>query len=80
MESQTSGHADQRPAGLDGRGLEARFPGKYLSVTSFKRDGPLVSAAADLPADAAAARRSYRGPDCDARDHPSRTLTWRSVS
>jgi hypothetical protein len=43
MEPQTSGHTDERPAGLDGPALEARFPGKYLSVTSFKRDGTPVA-------------------------------------
>jgi hypothetical protein len=43
VEPQTSGHTDKRPADLDGPGLEARFPGKYLSVTSFKRDGTPVA-------------------------------------
>jgi PPOX class probable F420-dependent enzyme len=48
VERQTSGRAQQRPAdlgepGLGEPGLGARFPGKYLSVTSFKRDGTPVA-------------------------------------
>lgn len=48
MERQTSGRAQQRPAdlgepGLAEPGLGARFAGKYLSVTSFKRDGTPVA-------------------------------------
>jgi PPOX class probable F420-dependent enzyme len=39
----TTGHPDEQPAGLDRPALEARFPGKYLSVTSFKRDGGSVA-------------------------------------
>jgi hypothetical protein len=40
---QASGQPDDRPAGADATALEARFPGKYLSVTSFKRDGNPVA-------------------------------------
>jgi PPOX class probable F420-dependent enzyme len=48
VERQTSGRAQQRPADLGEPGLGepelgARFPGKYLSVTSFKRDGTPVA-------------------------------------
>ena len=32
-----------RPAGPTGSGLEARFPGKYVSLTSFRRDGTGVA-------------------------------------
>jgi uncharacterized protein len=42
-EPQPTGHGDERPAGSNGPDLEARFPGKYLSVTSFKRDGTPVA-------------------------------------
>ncbi len=35
--------APERPAGPDQLGLDVRFPGKYLSVTSFKRDGTGVA-------------------------------------
>jgi hypothetical protein len=38
-----TGHAEERPAGLEAPELEARFPGKYLSVSSFKRDGTTVA-------------------------------------
>jgi uncharacterized protein len=33
----------ERAVGPDQLGLDARFPGKYLSVTSFKRDGSGVA-------------------------------------
>ncbi len=33
----------ERPADPDQLGLDVRFPGKYLSVTSFKRDGTGVA-------------------------------------
>jgi uncharacterized protein len=39
MATQTSEHPVQRPAA----DLEALFPGRYLSVTSFKRDGTGVA-------------------------------------
>ncbi|HYF25555.1 MAG TPA: PPOX class F420-dependent oxidoreductase [Baekduia sp.] len=39
MATQTMEPAAQRPAA----GLEARFPGRFLSVTSFKRDGTGVA-------------------------------------
>jgi uncharacterized protein len=39
MQSQTTGHPTDRPATPDGPSLESRFPGKYLSLTSYKRDG-----------------------------------------
>jgi uncharacterized protein len=40
MHPQTIERADARPAGA---GLEAQFPGKYLNLTSFKRDGTGVA-------------------------------------
>jgi uncharacterized protein len=43
MPEQTTGRAAKRfvgPAGLD---LDALFPGKYLSLTSFKHDGSAVA-------------------------------------
>jgi PPOX class probable F420-dependent enzyme len=43
VEPRTSAHTDAGPADADAPGLEARFPGKYLSVTSFKRDGSPVA-------------------------------------
>lgn len=43
VEPQRTGPADEWPAGIDSAALEARFPGKYLSVTSFKRDGTPVA-------------------------------------
>jgi PPOX class probable F420-dependent enzyme len=39
MSTQTIEHPVQRPASH----LEARFPGRFLSVTSFKRDGTGVA-------------------------------------
>jgi PPOX class probable F420-dependent enzyme len=39
MSTQTIEHPVQRPAAH----LEARFPGRFLSVTSFKRDGTGVA-------------------------------------
>lgn len=38
MQLQTIAGVGERPARVAGPGLGARFPGKYLSVTSFKRD------------------------------------------
>ena len=32
-------HTIERPVERPAADLEARFPGRYLSVTSFKRDG-----------------------------------------
>lgn len=43
MQPQTIERADERPARPEGAGLEARFPGKYLSLTSFRRDGTGVA-------------------------------------
>ena len=43
MQPQTIERADTRPAGPAGVRLEARFPGKYLSLTSFRRDGTGVA-------------------------------------
>jgi len=43
MEPQTIARVDERPDGLGRSELEARFPGKYLSLTSFKRDGTGVA-------------------------------------
>ena len=43
VEPQTTEPADERPARIDTAALEAQFPGKYLSVTSFKRDGTPVA-------------------------------------
>jgi PPOX class probable F420-dependent enzyme len=41
MAPQTTERVVERPA--DSAGLDARFPGKYLSLTSFKRDGTGVA-------------------------------------
>ena len=41
MEPQTIERLVERPAGR--AGLDARFPGKYLSLTTFKRDGTGVA-------------------------------------
>jgi uncharacterized protein len=43
MEPQTIARVSERPDGLGGSELEARFPGKYLSLTSFRRDGTGVA-------------------------------------
>ena len=43
MQPHTTEPVVDRSAGLDGCGLDARFPGKYLSLTSFKRDGTGVA-------------------------------------
>jgi uncharacterized protein len=43
VQPQTTEPVAGRSPGLDGRGLDARFPGKYLSLTSFKRDGTAVA-------------------------------------
>jgi len=40
MQRQTIGREVERPVGLD---LDARFRGKYISLTSFKRDGAGVA-------------------------------------
>lgn len=42
MEAHTAGRVDPSPA-RSASGLQARFPGKYLSVTSFKHDGTGVA-------------------------------------
>lgn len=39
MQPQTIGSSVERPAVPAGSELETSFPGKYLSLTSFKRDG-----------------------------------------
>ena len=44
IEQQTTGRPAERPACASGVDLNARFPGKYVSLTSFKRDGSAVSA------------------------------------
>src|SRR4051794_25834588 len=41
MEPQTTERVVERPPGI--AALDARFPGKYLSLTSFKRDGTGVA-------------------------------------
>ncbi|HYB30040.1 MAG TPA: PPOX class F420-dependent oxidoreductase [Solirubrobacteraceae bacterium] len=38
-----TGRVDESPAAPGEHGFEGRFPGKYLSVTSFKRDGAGVA-------------------------------------
>jgi len=43
MEPQTIGPRSERAAELGSSDLKARFPGKYLSLTSFKRDGTGVA-------------------------------------
>lgn len=43
MPSQTMDRVDVRPGDREGVELDALFPGKYLSVTSFKRDGTGVA-------------------------------------
>ena len=43
MQSQTIGSSIERPAVDPEPGLDARFRGKYLSLTSFKRDGTGVA-------------------------------------
>ena len=43
MQPRTIGPSVERPAVHAGLGLDARFPGKYLSLTSFKRDGTGVA-------------------------------------
>ena len=43
MQPQTIGRVADRPDGVAAPGLDARFPGKYLSVTSFKHDGTGVA-------------------------------------
>ena len=43
MQPQTIERADDRPVRPEGAGLEARFPGKYLSLISFRRDGTGVA-------------------------------------
>ena len=43
MQSQTIGSSIGRPAVDPEPGLDAWFPGKYLSLTSFKRDGTGVA-------------------------------------
>ena len=43
MQEQTTGRPDERSAGPAGLDLDVRFPGKYLSLTSFKRDGSAVA-------------------------------------
>ena len=43
MQPHTIGPSIERPSAHAGPGLDARFPGKYLSLTSFKRDGTGVA-------------------------------------
>jgi PPOX class probable F420-dependent enzyme len=43
MHPETIERADARPARPTGARLEARFRGKYLSLTSFRRDGTAVA-------------------------------------
>ena len=43
MEPRTIARVDARPDGLRSSELEARFPGKYLSLTSFKRNETAVA-------------------------------------
>jgi PPOX class probable F420-dependent enzyme len=43
MQEQTTGHPAERFVGPAGSDLDALFPGKYLSLTSFKRDGSAVA-------------------------------------
>ena len=43
MQPQSIGPPVERPVVDPELGLEARFPGKYLSLTSFKRDGTGVA-------------------------------------
>jgi len=43
MEPLTIAGLDERADGLGRLVLEARFPGRYLSLTSFKRDGTAVA-------------------------------------
>jgi uncharacterized protein len=43
MQPQTIGRVVDRPDGVAAPGLDARFRGKYLSVTSFKHDGTGVA-------------------------------------
>jgi PPOX class probable F420-dependent enzyme len=38
-----TGHGDERAPVPGGPSLDSRFPGKYLSVTSFKRDGTPIA-------------------------------------
>jgi uncharacterized protein len=43
MDAQTTDRMSAAPVGATESGLDARFPGKYLSLTSFKRDGSGVA-------------------------------------
>jgi uncharacterized protein len=43
MEQQAIERVAERAIGPTGVDLDARFPGKYLSLTSFKRDGSAVA-------------------------------------
>ncbi len=43
MQPSLAPRMQERPADPDQPALDARFPGKYLSVTSFKRDGTGVA-------------------------------------
>jgi uncharacterized protein len=45
MEQQAIERVAERAIGPTGVDLDARFPGKYLSLTSFKRDGSAVATA-----------------------------------
>jgi len=45
MQPRTIGSSIERSVGEAVSGLDARFPGKYLSLTSFKRDGTGVATA-----------------------------------
>jgi hypothetical protein len=56
MATQTIEHPDQRSGG----DLEALFPGRYLSVTSFKGDGTGVPTPVWFVSDGAATVRVHR--------------------
>jgi PPOX class probable F420-dependent enzyme len=43
MQEQTTGRPAERFVGPAGSSLDARFPGRYVSLTSFKRDGSAVA-------------------------------------
>jgi hypothetical protein len=65
MAIQTIERPVQRPAA----DLEALFPGRYLSVTSFKRDGTGVATPVQPVADAPPAVRPFTGPRPDDHSH-----------
>ena len=61
MQSQTIGSSIERPAVDPEPGLDARFPGKYLSLTSFKRDGTGVATPVWFVVDGGVARQDRPG-------------------